>query len=95
MESTTKEKEAEVLVEQKNLSPSDPWAKLVGRANEDHIVINGHPVTALLDTGGQVTHISETFCQVKGFQTHPLSQLVEIEETGGTALDIWVILKPN
>ena len=88
IESTTKEKEAELLVEQKNLSPSDPWAKLVGRANEDQIVINGHPVTAWLDTGSQVTYISEAFCQAKGFQIHPLSQLVEIEGTVGTALNI-------
>ena len=48
IESTTKEEEAEVLVEQTNLPSSDPWAKLVGRANEDQIVINGHPVIALL-----------------------------------------------
>ena len=82
-ESTTEEREAELLVGQKNLSPSDPWAKLVSRANEDQIVINGHPVTALLDTGSQVTHVSDAFCLVKGFQIHPLSQLVEIEGTGG------------
>ena len=66
------------MVGQKKLPHSDPWAKLVDRANEDHIVINGHPVTALLDTGSQVTHISEAFCQAKGFQIYPLSQLVEM-----------------
>ena len=88
IESTTKEKGAELLVQQKNLSPSDPRAKLVGRANEDQIVINGHPVTALLDTGSQVTHIKEAFCQAKGFKIHPLHQLVETEGTGGTALNI-------
>ena len=82
-ESTTEEKDAELLVGEKNLSPSDPWANLVGRANEDLIVINGHPVTALLDTGSQVTHVSKAFCLAKGFQTHPLSQLVEIEGMGG------------
>ena len=88
IESTTEEKEAEVLVGQTKLPPSDPWAKLVCRANEDQIVINGHPVTAFLDTESQVTHMSEAFCQAKGFQIHPLSQLVEIQGTGGTALNI-------
>ena len=83
IESTTEEREAELLVGQKNLPHSDPWPKLVGRPNEDQIVINGHPVTALLDTGSQVTHVSEAFCLAKGFQIHPLSQLVEIEGTGG------------
>ena len=87
-ESTTEEKEAELLVGQKNLTHSDPWAKLVGRANEDQIVINGHPVAALLDTGSQVTHISKAFTLAKGFQIHPLSQLVEIEGTGGTVLNM-------
>ena len=70
------------MVGQKNLPHSDPWVKLVGRANEDQSVINGHPVTALLDTGSQVTHVSKAFCLAKGFQIHPVSQLVEIEGTG-------------
>ena len=81
---STSEEEAEALVEQEKLSSADPWARLVGRANEDQIVINGHPVTALLDTGSQITHVSEAYCQAKGFQINPLNHLVEIEGTGGT-----------
>ena len=80
-ESTSEEKEAGVLVEQEKLSSADCWARLVGRANEDLIVINGHPVTALLDTGSQITYVSEAFCQAKGFQINPLNQLVETEGT--------------
>ena len=57
--------------------------RLVGRANEEQIVIDGHPVTALLDTGSQITHVSEAFCQAKGIQINPLNHLVEIEGTGG------------
>ena len=60
-----------------------PWTRLIGRANEEQIVINGYPVTALLDTGSQVTHVSEAFCQAKGLQINPLNQLVEIVGTGG------------
>ena len=48
LDSTIK-KGAERLVDKKN-SYIDPWTRLVGRANEEQIVINGHPVTALLDT---------------------------------------------
>ena len=80
---STIEKGAEKLVDRKH-SYVDPWTKLVGRANEEQIVINGHPVTALLDTGSQITHVSEAFCQAKGFQINPLNHLVEIEGTGGT-----------
>ena len=81
LDSTT-EKGTKRLVDKKN-SYIDPWTRLVGRANEQ-IVINGHPVTALLDTGSQITHVSEAFCQAKGLQINSLNHLVEIEGTGGT-----------
>ena len=70
----------------RNQSSIDPWARLIGRANEEQIVINGHPVTALLDTGSKVTHISEAFCQANDIQSNPLNQLVEIEGTGGDSI---------
>ena len=76
---TSKEKEAEKLTKEHE----NPWTKLIGRANEEQIMINGHPVTALLDTGSQVTHISEAFCLANNFQIHPLDKLVEIEGTWG------------
>ena len=82
-ESTSEEKEAEVLVDQEKVSSIDPWARLVGRANEEQIVINEHPMTALLDTGSQITHVSKAFCQAKGIQINPLNHLVEIEGMGG------------
>ena len=70
------------MVGQEGTPHADLWAKLVGRANEEQIVINGHPVTALLDTGSQVTHVSQDFCQAKGIQIHPINQLVDIEGMG-------------
>ena len=51
-------REQRTLVEKKEQKHADIWTKLVGRANEEQIFINGHPVTALLDTGSQVTHVS-------------------------------------
>ena len=61
----------------------DPWAKLIGRANEEQILVNGKSVTALLDTGSQVTNISHDYCQVMGIPINPITQLVHIEGTGG------------
>ena len=84
---TTREKVVQKLATKKKTS-IDPWARLIGRANEEQIIVNGHPVTALLDTGSQVTHISEAFCQANDIQISPLDQLVEIGGTGGTILNI-------
>ena len=83
----TAEKGANKLADRKK-SSIDPWPRLIGRANEEQIIINGHPVTALLDTGSQVTHISEAFCQANEIQINLLDQLVEIEGSGGTILNI-------
>ena len=57
--------------------------KLVGRANEDKIFINGQPATALLDTGSQVTHIIQDYCLANVIKINPITQLVNIEGTGG------------
>ena len=40
--------------------------------------INGQPVTALLDTGSQVTHVSKDFCLANGIKINPINQLVNI-----------------
>ena len=45
------------LVEEREPTQEEVWAKLVDRANEERIFINGQPVTALLDTGSQVMHV--------------------------------------
>ena len=57
---TLKEKEAEELTKEHN----NPWTKLIGRTNEDQIMINGHPVTTLLDIRSQVTHLVRLFAML-------------------------------
>ena len=66
----------------KFLNPN-PWARLIGRANEEKIIVNGDTVTALLDTGSQVTHISLDYCQAMGIPINSIEQLVNIEGAGG------------
>ena len=67
------------LVEERGPTQEEVWGKLVGRANEERIFINGQPVTALLDTGSQVMHVSHDFCLANGIQIHLITQLVNIE----------------
>ena len=73
-------------VEQKGPAHMGVWEKLVGRANEEGIFINGQPVTALLDTGSQVTHVSYDFCLANGIEIHPIAKLVNIQGTGGDCI---------
>ena len=70
----------------KVLNPG-PWTRLIVRANEEKITVNGNTVTALLDTGSQVTHISLDYCQAMGIPINPIEQLVNIEGAGGDAIE--------
>ena len=75
------------LVGKKGPAHMGVWEKLVDRANEERIFINGQPVTALLDTGSQVIHVSHDFCLANGIEVHPLTKLVNIEGTGGDSIE--------
>ena len=44
-------------------------------------------MTALLDTGSQVTHVSHDFCLANGIEIHPLAKLVNIEGTGVDSIE--------
>ena len=75
------------LAKQKDPNHMGVWEKLVDRANEESIFINGQPVTALLDTGSQVTHVSHDYCVANGIAINPLAKLVNIEGTGGDSIE--------
>ena len=51
------------------------------------IFINGQPVTPLLDTQNQVTHVSHDFCLANRIEIHPLAKLVNIEGTVGDSIE--------
>ena len=86
--SVTKERvTGDDLVEKRGPTQEQVWGKLVGRTNEEGIFINWQPVTALLDTGSQVTHINNDFCLANWIQIHPITQLVNIE-VGGIPLSM-------
>ena len=75
------------MAQQKDPNHMGVWAKLVGRASEESIYINGQPVTALLDTGSQVTHVSHDYCVANRIAIHPIAKLVNIEGSGGDSIE--------
>ena len=64
----------------------DPVAQLVGCANEEPVVVDGHEVAALVDLGAQVSNISAQLCKELGLKIQPLGQLLELEGTGDAAI---------
>ena len=62
------------------------WGEASGKGNEENIFINGQPVTALLDTGSQVTHVSHDYCVANGIDINPIAKLVNIEALVGIVL---------
>ena len=60
----------------------DPIAHLIGCCNEAPVIIDGQEVTALIDSGAQVSSINAQFCKELTLQIQPLGQLLELEGTG-------------
>ena len=60
--------------------------QLVGYANEAPVVVDGCKVTALVDSGAQVSNISAQLCAKLGLKIQPLGWLLELEGTGGAAI---------
>ena len=76
---------------QKGIAPipflnPDPVAQLVGHANKAPVVMDGHEVTALVDSGAQVSNINAKLCKELGLKIQPLGWLLELEGTGGAAI---------
>ena len=64
----------------------DPVACLVGHVNEVPVVVDGCEVTALIDSGAQVSNISAQLCKDLDLKIQPLGQLLELEGTEGPAI---------
>ena len=61
----------------------NPWARILGRANETDIEIDGIISKALIDGGAMILMMSRGYCEEHGYEIQPLDQLVPIEGSGG------------
>ena len=62
-----------------NLSP---WIRLLGRANETEIEIDGKISKSLIDSGAMISMMSKGYCDGYGYEIQPLDRLVPIEGSG-------------
>ena len=61
----------------------NPWARLLGRANESEIEIDGKLGTELIDSGMMISMMSQEYCKDHGYEIQPLDQPFPIEGSRG------------
>ena len=61
----------------------NPWARILGRANETYIEIDGIISKALIDSGAMTLMMSRGYCEEHGYEIQPLDWLVPIEGSRG------------
>ena len=62
---------------------------LIGRVNEANIFICKIQVMALINTGAQVSTITQDFCEKYGYDMHPLKEMLHLEGMGGFSIHYW------
>ena len=61
----------------------NPWVRILGRANETEIEIDGKISKALIDSGAMILMMSKGYCDARRYEIQPLDWLVPIEGSGG------------
>ena len=61
----------------------DPWVRLIGDTNETKVVLEGINCNSLVDSGAQVSSITEQLAHTLELEIKPLKRLVRIEGVGG------------
>ena len=65
----------------------DAWSRLIGKSNVVPTYINGESAKTLLDTGAQISFISERYAKRRGFKIHPIEKLVNFWGANGLGID--------
>ena len=50
----------------------NPWVRILGRANESEIEIDGIKSKALMDSGAMILMMSKEYCDIPGYEIQPL-----------------------
>ena len=61
----------------------DSLFRLIGKANKTEIIIENQQVKGLIDSGAQVSSISDTFASKLGLKIKQLDTLLDLEPAGG------------
>ena len=61
----------------------DPIAHLIGPANETDVLVDGQQVTALLDTGANMSCMTKWLAEEMELEIHLLQRVLNIEGIGG------------
>ena len=72
----------------------DPLLRLIGLANEATIIVEGQQFLALIDSGAQLSMMSESLVQALRLPIHKLNNLIEAEVSGGGTTP-YTMLKPD
>ena len=60
----------------------NPWVRILGRASESEIKIDGVKSKALIDSIAMISMMSKEYCDEHEYEIQPLDQLVPIEGSG-------------
>ena len=68
----------------------NPWARILGTANETDVEIDGVISKALIDSGAMISVMRKEYCYEPGYEMQLLEHLVPIEGSwGGPVFLIW------
>ena len=61
----------------------DPLFRLIGESNEANVRVEGNKLPALIDSGAQVSAMTQKLAKQMRLKVHKLNKLLRIEGTGG------------
>ena len=64
----------------------DPLLRLIGPANEATVIVEGQKFSALIDSGAQLSTMSEALVQALKLHIHKLNTFIEAEVSGGSTI---------